>query len=150
MTTERSASAQPDREAGSTSTPGVATRVQGPADFQRTPHGSEGRASPLHPTPRTRSQIIMDWVRELPRASGERYFALRDCIQATVEGMEVEMEAQKVSFSEERSRLIACVPTTWLDPLLTGPDAVMGEPPWNCPEVEVLLRAIKKRMEETK
>lgn len=49
--TERSASAQPDREAGSTCTPGVATRVQGSADFQRTPHGSEGSASPLHHTP---------------------------------------------------------------------------------------------------
>lgn len=40
------------------------------------------------------------------------------------------------------------VPTSWLDPLLTGPEAVLnGNGPWGCPDIERLLRAVKKRVE---
>jgi hypothetical protein len=42
---------------------------------------------------------------------------------------------------------VACVPTTWLDPLLTGPDAVIGKPPYGCPDIERLLSAIRSRVE---
>lgn len=39
------------------------------------------------------------------------------------------------------------IPTNWLDPLLTGPDAVLkGNGPWGCPDIERLLLAIKKRL----
>jgi hypothetical protein len=38
------------------------------------------------------------------------------------------------------------IPTSWLDPLLTGPDAVIGMPPYTCRDIERLLSAIRKRM----
>lgn len=39
------------------------------------------------------------------------------------------------------------IPTSWLDPLLTGPDAVFGKGgPWGCPDIERLLGAIKARL----
>lgn len=40
----------------------------------------------------------------------------------------------------------ACIPRTWLDSLLTGDRAVIGPPPWGCPEVERLLNAIRERI----
>lgn len=50
---------------------------------------------------------------------------------------------------DEVERLKAAVPTTWLDPLLTGPEAVLGTRggQWGCPDIEKLLQAIRKRME---
>ncbi len=51
--------------------------------------------------------------------------------------------AKEILLAEE---LIKCVPSSWLDPLLTGPDAVVGPPPWNCLQVESLLNGIRKRM----
>jgi hypothetical protein len=42
--------------------------------------------------------------------------------------------------------LLAAIPTNWIDPLLTGPDAVIGKPPYGCPEIEALLRGIGTRM----
>lgn len=46
------------------------------------------------------------------------------------------------------SRLIACVPTTWLDDLLTGPRAVLSGKggTWGCPDIARLLNAIRERM----
>ena len=38
------------------------------------------------------------------------------------------------------------IPTSWLDPLLTGPEAVIGDPPYDCRDIERLLNAIRKRM----
>ncbi len=39
------------------------------------------------------------------------------------------------------------VPTSWLDPLLTGPDAVLkGMGPWPCQDIERLLNAIRARI----
>lgn len=39
------------------------------------------------------------------------------------------------------------VPCNWLDPLLSGPDAVLkGAGPWGCPDIERLLRAIRERV----
>jgi len=42
--------------------------------------------------------------------------------------------------------MIAAIPTSWLDPLLSGKDEVMGPHPWGCPQVERLLNAIKARL----
>jgi len=50
-----------------------------------------------------------------------------------------------LSDEEKASDLI---PMNWLDPLLTGKENVMGEPPFNCNDVEALLRAIKKKIIE--
>lgn len=45
------------------------------------------------------------------------------------------------------SRLIACLPTTWLDPILTGPQAVIEtKGPWGCRDIENIIGAIRKRM----
>ena len=35
------------------------------------------------------------------------------------------------------------IPTNWCDPLLTGPNAVIGKPPYNCKDIERLLNAIR-------
>jgi hypothetical protein len=40
------------------------------------------------------------------------------------------------------------IPTNWLDPLLTGKGTVLGDAPWFCPDIERLLNAIKKRIQE--
>ncbi len=44
-------------------------------------------------------------------------------------------------------KLLNSMPTTWLDPLLTGKDAVINKPPYDCQDIERLLLAIKGRME---
>lgn len=41
---------------------------------------------------------------------------------------------------------VAAIPTSWLDPLLTGPHAVLGPPPYSCHDVERLLHALRARM----
>jgi hypothetical protein len=40
------------------------------------------------------------------------------------------------------------VPHTWLDPLLTGPSAVIGNPPYTCEDIERLLNAVKERVRQ--
>ena len=36
------------------------------------------------------------------------------------------------------------VPANWLDPLLTGPNAILqGHGPWGCPDIERLLQALR-------
>jgi hypothetical protein len=59
------------------------------------------------------------------------------------------MTQRKPDRVERVAKKILAVPTNWLDPLLTGPRAILkGQPgTWGCPEVEDLLRAIKKRMD---
>lgn len=38
------------------------------------------------------------------------------------------------------------VPCNWLDPLLTGPHAVIGQPPYDRRDIEILLRAVAARI----
>ena len=40
------------------------------------------------------------------------------------------------------------IPNTWLDPLLTGPKAVVGNPPYTCTDIENLLREIRRQAAE--
>lgn len=40
------------------------------------------------------------------------------------------------------------IPTTWLDPLLSGKDRIIGEPLFDCSDIEQLLKAIKIRIQE--
>ncbi len=42
-------------------------------------------------------------------------------------------------------KLLAVFPRNWVDPLLSGPDAVLGKPPWGCPDIERLLQKIEAR-----
>ena len=41
---------------------------------------------------------------------------------------------------------LKAVPMTWLDPMLTGPKAIIGAPPYHCKDIEALLRAIRARV----
>ena len=43
--------------------------------------------------------------------------------------------------------LLACIPTNWLDPILTGPQRVIGDPPYDCRDIERVLLAIRYRIE---
>lgn len=45
----------------------------------------------------------------------------------------------------EREACAACVPTNWCDPMLTGPDAVIGQPA-DCRDIEAVLRGVKARI----
>ena len=42
------------------------------------------------------------------------------------------------------------VPSSWLDDLLTGPNRVLSGNPgmWGCPDIERLLNAVRKRVED--
>lgn len=46
-----------------------------------------------------------------------------------------------------RADVLACFPTNWCDPLLTGPEA--SKVPLDCPAVERLLTGLRKRVAET-
>jgi hypothetical protein len=52
----------------------------------------------------------------------------------------------EVAFEPMLAALEQSVPTSWLDPLLTGPSAVIGEGPYTCTDIERLLNAIRLRM----
>ncbi len=60
------------------------------------------------------------------------------------------MDALEALKSEDQrcEHLIGCVPTSWLDDLLTGPNAVLKGKggTWGCPDIERLLNAIRERM----
>lgn len=43
--------------------------------------------------------------------------------------------------------LLACIPSNWLDPMLTGPQRVIGEPPYDCRDIERVLLAVRYRIE---
>jgi hypothetical protein len=49
------------------------------------------------------------------------------------------------AYTDLGNRLIAAVPTSWLDPLLTGPDAI-GKLPFGCPEIEALMTGVSNRL----
>lgn len=41
------------------------------------------------------------------------------------------------------SQAARCIPNNWLDPLLSGPRAVIGKYPYGCPGIERLLNRIR-------
>jgi hypothetical protein len=47
---------------------------------------------------------------------------------------------------KKRKPLSDLVPTNWLDPLLTGPDAVLRGTKFNCQDIERLMLAVKERI----
>ncbi len=51
---------------------------------------------------------------------------------------------------EIATNLMHCIPINWCDPLLTGDDAVLSKHvgKYNCQDIERLLTAVRKRMEE--
>lgn len=54
-------------------------------------------------TPRTK--IVMEWVRELPQATGEHFFAVRDCIEASVSRLERELAALETDLLQQAARV---------------------------------------------
>ena len=57
----------------------------------------------------------------------------------TIRARLVELEAEN-----ERLRGVAnLVPSNWLDPLLTGANAAIGKPPYDCQDIERLLNCIR-------
>ena len=47
---------------------------------------------------------------------------------------------------EKEEKILAVFPTNWLDPLLTGPNAVIGKPLFSCQDIERLIEALKGRV----
>jgi hypothetical protein len=48
---------------------------------------------------------------------------------------------------KQRRAIIDAVPDNWLDPLLTGPEAVIGKQgPYTARDIENVLRAIRERV----
>lgn len=45
----------------------------------------------------------------------------------------------------KRKPLSDLVPTNWTDSLLTGPDGI-GQPPYDCRDIEKLLRGVQDRI----
>lgn len=52
--------------------------------------------------------------------------------------------AQKARSKRDKAILDA-IPTSWLDPLLSGPEKIAA-PPYTCTDVERLLRAVRDRV----
>ena len=48
--------------------------------------------------------------------------------------------------SAKTKEAVDAVPSNWCDPLLTGPKAVIGKPPYDCRDIERLLNAIRIRV----
>lgn len=55
------------------------------------------------------------------------------------------VEVREARVPAVRAERPPVVPTSWLDPILTGPAAVVGKPPYGCPEVEAILNAVRLR-----
>ena len=50
---------------------------------------------------------------------------------------------------QERERIVGLIPTSWCDSLLTGKNAVIGEPLYSCQDIERLLLKLKKLIEKS-
>jgi len=46
----------------------------------------------------------------------------------------------------EWTKAADAVPHTWLDSMLTGPERVIGNPPYDCKDVQKILQAVRKRI----
>jgi hypothetical protein len=49
--------------------------------------------------------------------------------------------------SPPQPQIADLIPANWTDPLLTGPTAIIGQPPYDCRDIEQLLIAIRLRIE---
>jgi hypothetical protein len=88
-------------------------------------------------------KITQDHVRFVAFAPAENPF--RERIRSEAESTLAALASgERVVVS--RAELEACVPSSWLDPLLTGPNKVIGSHPFDCPDIERLLKAIRARI----
>lgn len=76
--------------------------------------------------------------------------AARDNRSRRVLELEAEVEALRKAATDARAAALAeaarLVPTNWIDPLLTGPDAVIGNGTADGRQIEALLRGIQDRI----
>lgn len=49
-------------------------------------------------------------------------------------------------FNAALDKAIEQIPTNWLDPMLTGEEAVIGNPPYCCSDIERVLHEVGKRI----
>lgn len=81
-------------------------------------------------------------------ASGELQHAISALKQECPFGMEWAMKIIEDSLATRPApsaeKALDCIPSNWLDPLLTGPDAVIHKSP--APEIEALLNAVRARI----
>lgn len=56
-------------------------------------------------------------------------------------------KAKQKARSKRDTAILEAIPATWLDSLLTGPDAVVAKSPYDCPDIERLLQAIRERVQ---
>ena len=54
-----------------------------------------------------------------------------------------ETRATRQATNRALIKAAACVPSTWISPLLSGEKAVIGKYPWGCPDIERLLNRIR-------
>ena len=77
-----------------------------------------------------------------------RLIAAAPELLAECKAQRAELERLRAEREGLRKRLIACIPTNWCDPLLTGPDRVLpSDGKYNGTHIEKLLLGIKSRME---
>ena len=78
---------------------------------------------------------------------GPTWDAERDALKAALSS---EPQARPVVVSAVEGEREACaneIPSSWLDPLLSGPDAALtGGGPWAAQDIETLLRLVKRRI----
>jgi hypothetical protein len=80
--------------------------------------------------------------REVEEARTER-FRLAAALAETTTTLESKLSEMQKRLEE----MVAAVPTSWLDPLLSGPHSVIPDmAKVDCATVEVLLRAVKERL----
>jgi hypothetical protein len=79
-----------------------------------------------------------------PKEVASRYYSgdphKRQCLEQDI----------AAAFAALREECANELPTNWLNPLLTGPKAVVGKPPYGCPDIERLCKAIAERIRTAK
>lgn len=80
-----------------------------------------------------------------PQVSAARPQWTGDELRKEAAVLAVRANERRAIRAEALEEAAACVPTNWLDGLLTG-DGGLGEMPWHCPQIENLLRGIQVRI----
>jgi hypothetical protein len=60
------------------------------------------------------------------------------------------MTATEAYAEQVREEAAKQIPTTWLDPLLSGPERIVGDPPYYGKDMERLLQALAQRIRALK
>jgi hypothetical protein len=85
-------------------------------------------------------------LRTLKKINGIKAIQIGEAVTTTSNATSPYRRVEALVRQQIAKELIDCLPTTWLDPMLTGKDAVLGKNPWGCPDIEKLINAIRKKM----